>query len=57
MDRINLDEDIKDKLLIGFAQKFLSEGKYIKNVFNSTVFHDKESKNQALEMIREYTYL
>ena len=54
MDRINLDEDIKDKLLIGFAQKLLSEGKYIKNVFNSTVFHDEESKNQALEMIREY---
>lgn len=54
MDRINLDENIKDKLLIGFAQKLLSEGKYIKNVFNSTVFNDKESKNQALEMIREY---
>lgn len=54
MDKINLDEDIKDKLLIGFAQKLLSEGKCIKNVFNSTVFHDKESKNQALEMIREH---
>ena len=54
MDRIELDENIKDKLLIGFAQKLLSEGKYIKNVFNSTVFHDEESKNQALEMIREY---
>ena len=54
MDRIELDENIKDKFLIGFAQKFLSEGKYIKNVFNSTVFHDEESKNQALEMIREY---
>ena len=54
MDRIELDEKIKDKLLIGFAQKLLSEGKYIKNVFNSTVFHDEESKKQALEMIKEY---
>ncbi len=54
MDRIELDEKIKDKLLIGFAQKLLSEGKYIKNVFNSTVFHDEESRNQALEMIKEY---
>lgn len=54
MDRINLDEKTKDKLLIGFAQKLLSEGKYITNVFNSTVFNDKESKKQALEMIKEY---
>ena len=54
MDRIDLDEEFKDKLLIGFAQRFLSEGKYITNVFNSTVFNDKESKKQALEMIKEY---
>lgn len=32
----------------------MSEGKYITNVFTSTVFNDEESKKQALEMIKEY---
>lgn len=53
MDRIDLDEKIKDKLLIGFAQTLLSEGKYINNIFTSTIFNDEEGKNHVLEIIKK----
>ena len=54
MDRIDLDEEIKDKLLVGFAQRLLSESKFIRSVFTTTVFDDKESKKQSLETIGKY---
>lgn len=54
MDRIDLDEKIKDKLLIGFAQKLLSEGKCVQNVFITTIFNDEEGKNYTLEMMKKY---
>lgn len=54
MDRINLDEEFKDKLLIGFAQRFLSEGKYIQSVFNTAIFKDEKGRKQSLEVIKQY---
>lgn len=55
MDRIDLDEEIKDKLLIGFVQGLLSESKFVKNVFNTAIFNDdEEGKRQSLETIRKY---
>ena len=54
MDRINLDEEFKDKLLIGFAQRFLSEGKCVQNVFTTTIFNDEEGKNYTLETIKKH---
>lgn len=53
MDRIELDEKIKDKLLIGFAQRFLSEGKCIQNVFTTVIFNDEEGKNYVLDIIKK----
>lgn len=54
MDRIDLDEEFKDKLLIGFAQRFLSEGKCVQNVFTTTIFNDEEGKNYTLETIKKH---
>mgnify|MGYP004495410069 FL=1 len=54
MDRIELDEEFKDKLLIGFAQRFLSEGKCVQNVFTTTIFNDEEGKNYTLETIKKH---
>lgn len=54
MNRIDLDEEFKDKLLIGFAQRFLSEGKYIQSVFNTAIFKDEKGRKQSLETIKNY---
>lgn len=54
MDRIDLNEEFKDKLLIGFAQRFLSEGKHIQSVFNTAIFKDEKGRKQSLETIKNY---